>query len=184
MTKLYQDEGKTLQDIGDLFGVSRERVRQVMARFGIPRSSFRTHKNRYQSERCDGLQFQTLDEYLQYNATHSKVLTTRTVRKYLPDRIQCAECHLMAENKGLNVHHIVYPATTTSDIQILCNSCHKIRHNGKMTFAKQISIHRRYCLGEPARALAASYAVSLTTIYMVIRKIGNNNPSLCTGLAK
>ena len=37
LTKLYIDEGMTLEEIGSIKGVSRERVRQVMEGFGIKR---------------------------------------------------------------------------------------------------------------------------------------------------
>jgi hypothetical protein len=37
LTKLYVTDGMTLEEIGELKGVSRERVRQVMEGFGIKR---------------------------------------------------------------------------------------------------------------------------------------------------
>lgn len=36
MAQLYRD-GKTLQDVADVFGLTRERVRQILARVGVVR---------------------------------------------------------------------------------------------------------------------------------------------------
>ena len=36
MAQLYRD-GKTLQDVADVFGLTRERVRQILARAGVVR---------------------------------------------------------------------------------------------------------------------------------------------------
>lgn len=37
MAFLYTQEGRTLQQIGDTYGVTRERVRQILARLGVVR---------------------------------------------------------------------------------------------------------------------------------------------------
>lgn len=44
MAALYA-EGKTLQNIGDQFGITRERVRQILARLGVQRRTRGVAKN-------------------------------------------------------------------------------------------------------------------------------------------
>jgi len=44
LIKMYYEKNMTLQEIGDIFGVTRERVRQIMERFNLPRNSKRTRK--------------------------------------------------------------------------------------------------------------------------------------------
>ena len=41
ISKLYS-QGKTLQEIGDVFGVCRERIRQVMEKHHLPRNTKRS----------------------------------------------------------------------------------------------------------------------------------------------
>lgn len=38
---MYYQEHMTLQQIGDKYGISRERVRQIMERYDIPRNTKR-----------------------------------------------------------------------------------------------------------------------------------------------
>lgn len=57
---LYVDEKKTLQEIGDIYQVSRERVRQVMNKAGIPRRKIRSDARCHY---CHSLLSETLDPY-------------------------------------------------------------------------------------------------------------------------
>jgi len=41
LARMYYDENMTLQQIGDVFGVTRERVRQVMENYNLPRNTKR-----------------------------------------------------------------------------------------------------------------------------------------------
>jgi len=49
-SKLYNDQKKTLQEIGDLYGLSRQRIAQLMECWGLPRNT--------QRARASGVQFQ------------------------------------------------------------------------------------------------------------------------------
>jgi len=173
LTKLYCDELKTMQEIGDIFGVSRQRICQAMIKLDIPTSR---SGRRYHHRVSGGTRFATIDEYLQNcvtnNANHN--FDPRTVRKYLPPRVQCSECHRELDTKKVNIHHIIYPATSTKDIQILCPSCHKIKHTGGITFSGQISIYNRCRNGESVVDLAKEYSKPPAAIARIIRKIDND----------
>lgn len=46
----YYRENKTLQEIGDELGISRERVRQLMEKYGFPRDTKRSNKSKHQEK--------------------------------------------------------------------------------------------------------------------------------------
>ena len=171
LTKLYCEELKTLQEIGDIFGVSRERIRQVIKRFGLTTSRARHPKRRDKGQ----LRFKTLDGYLANVAKKGyKWISQRTVRKYLPTEMSCAECHRVLPVNKLNIHHIVYPAKSINDIRILCPACHTSWHRHQMTFAKQVDVYTRYIQGEEMQSLADWYSIPLYSVDLIVRKIGNN----------
>ena len=179
LTKLYHEDKMTLQDIANKFGVTRQRVQQVMWRLRIPRRIAGRgvlHKTKYGNK----TRFKSLDEYLLNSAQHnrSRNFDGRTVRKYLPPTLKCAECHHDVPSNEMHIHHIVYPAQSIKDIQVLCRSCHKMRHRGKMTFVKQVSVFGQFMQGASRKELATLYNVTQGTIYSVILKIGNDSPSL------
>jgi len=163
LRKLYYDEGLTLQEIGNSFGVTREYIRQLMERFGIPRDTKRVGR------RGSSPHFQGLEDYLirgkQYNAT---------IRKYLPVTV-CSEC---GATEKLQIHHIHYPAYSIDDIQILCRWCHWMKHYYKMTLVKQLDLYSLHLKGTPAKQLAQQYDISLDLVYKLIVKIKNGYRTL------
>lgn len=115
LNQLYNIENKTLQEIADLYAVSRERVRHVMQSLNMPRTKHKTHKlhkNRYQS----------LGEYIQNTSCRKR--DTQTLYRFVP-RLHCAECGKIS---NLHIHHENYPIRSLKDIKILCASCHKKLH--------------------------------------------------------
>ena len=50
LTQMYWREGKTLQDIGDMLGLTRERVRQIFAELGVPTAGKHKHLRRVLNE--------------------------------------------------------------------------------------------------------------------------------------
>ena len=50
ISNLYYKQGKTLQEIGDFYGLSRQRIAQLMEGWGLPRNT--------QRARASGVQFQ------------------------------------------------------------------------------------------------------------------------------
>ncbi len=164
LRRLYSVEGKTLQEIGDLFGVSRERVRQMMAKFGLERGY---HKSANWWKSREG--YHSLEEYIA-NA-HKRQGDNLLLRKFIKKTI-CSECGRF-HNK-LHIHHIVYPISSLDDIQILCPSCHAVKHKSKVTFAKQIDLFNLYTWGVSAKDLAIKYNIKKITVYKIIEKIRSN----------
>ena len=169
LNQLYNVEGKTLQEIGDMRGVSRERVRQVMEKFGLTRGSNRSEKARM----TNWHRYKTLEAYLE-NPGERQDIATHTLRRLIKG-LRCSEC---GKVRNINIHHIVYPATQVSDIQILCASCHHAKHRKGITYLKQIDIYNQYKRGKAVRVLAEKYKVSECLIYKILSKIRNGNSSL------
>jgi len=163
---LYWDEGKTLQQIGDLFGVTRERIKQVMEQYSIPRRD----KWASQDERPHTPPFQNLEDYLARGKD-----CIPTMRRFMPANLVCSEC---GSKKHIHIHHIQYPARALEDIQILCNSCHFIKHRSGINYIQQIDIYNAYSSGVTTIKLSEQYNCSRILIYKIIAKIKNGYHSL------
>ncbi|MBA7579045.1 hypothetical protein ES708_20911 [subsurface metagenome] len=161
LTHLYWAEDKTLQQIGNLFGVTRERVKQVMERFSIPRKKTWAR----QQHRPHTPHFTSLSDYLA-RGKDSNI----TMRRFLPKNISCAEC---GSREHFHIHHINYPARFLSDIQILCPACHRLKHKYGLTYVQQIDIYKSYTSGVPTKQLSEQYHCSRINIYKIISKIKN-----------
>jgi len=165
LNRLYWVEGQSLQQIGDLYGVTKERIKQVMEQFLIPR-----RKKWGNHHRPHPLRFKNLSDYLLHGNYN-----TPTIRKFLPKNLACSEC---GSRRYLHMHHIIYPAKVWDDIQLLCASCHKMKHIGRMTLIKQIDLYNDYCSGICGRTLAIKYDISKASVYNVIKKIKNGSHTL------
>lgn len=161
LTQLYWAEGKTLQEIGNLFSVTRERVKQVMERLSIPRRNSWAS----QDERPHTPPFQSLEDYLLRGKDHPS-----TMRRFLPSNLVCSECQ---SNRHIHIHHIKYPARELADIQILCKSCHFMKHRLGISYIQQIDIYNSYISGIPTNQLSQQYHCSRVNIYKIISKIKN-----------
>ena len=161
LTRLYWTENKSLQQIGDLFGVTRERVNQIMERYSIPRRNY-TERQRSRPHKP---RFKSLNDYLLNGKGY-----TRRIHKFLPENIICAECQ---SKEHIHIHHIRYPAKEVNDIQILCHSCHSIKHRKGITYIQQIDIYIAYISGIPVKQLSEQYHCSRSAIHKIIAKIKN-----------
>lgn len=161
LDKLYNVEGRTLQEIGDLYSVTRERIRQVMSKFGLVRGFNRS--SNYPGYRQH---YKTLEDYFE-NPRERMDISNKVVRGFLKG-FCCSECD---SKRNLHIHHIVYPATSMRDIQILCASCHVTKHRKNITYLKQIDIFNQYNVGISTIELAKKYRVSRILIYKIISKI-------------
>jgi len=156
LSRLYHDESKTLQEIGDIFSVTRERIRQVMTDFNIPRGKKRKLNKPYKSY------FRNLSDYLARGKDDRG-----TMRKLLPDNLSCGEC---GNKNHLNIHHIKYPAQSLDDIQILCSSCHITKHRSGLSFTQQMELFMEFKSGTPKNKLRQQYKISGWIIDKIIRK--------------
>ncbi len=169
---LYYDQDKTLRDIAPIYGVSFERIRQVMKELGIPTNPSR-HRNMPSKP-----QFTNLLDYLQHRKrTQIKdPLNPKIFFRLLPVEAQhCSEC---GSDRSILPHHIVYPATSLDDIQILCKSCHKIKHNGKMPYYKQLELYDDYLNGLKGKVMAKKFDISRATVAQIIYKLKHGLPVL------
>ena len=164
LTNLYHSQGKTLAEIGDSKGVTREYVRQCMQFFGIPRIKHRKRKP-YR------LRYDSLDNYLRNSKASLRSQLTTIKRRYIDSsKLLCSEC---GSSQHILIHHIRYRSNSLEDIQFLCASCHTLKHRGKVSLAKQFDLFNDFERGIPYKELMQRYGISQTATYLIIRKIRN-----------
>lgn len=159
LTELYCKKGMTLAEIGKVKGVTRERVRQCMELYKIPRDKHRPHTIVHP-------RYKSLEDYL-YKSTAKN--PSNFFRKY-KDLFKCAEC---GSTQHLHFHHIIYPAKSLEDIQPLCCSCHVIKHRGKVSLVQQVDLYLKYQAGATASQLSKEYNISIACCYVIVRKLKN-----------
>ena len=152
LDRLYNHDGKTLQEIGDIYGATRERVRQVMRELGVPYTRKRIYKGR------PGARFSSLEDYLNNGKENGPAL-----RRYMP-KILCSLC---GGTKNLHIHHKHYPATKSNDLEILCSSCHKIEHNNGIKKETRQEIYQKHLDGQSAKTIAQNYGIAPVTVYKI-----------------
>jgi len=158
LDRLYNLEGNTLQGIGNKFGVSRERIRQVMQMLNVKY----TRKRIYNGANT----YKTIEEYFAKPRTRDN---HNTLIRLIP-KSTCSDCG-MELNHRLHLHHIRYPALSLDDILILCPSCHHVKHRSGISYRKQVNLFNRYEDGERVASLALEHSVSTITVYKIIDKI-------------
>ena len=156
---LYNERGMTLQQIGDMLGVTRTRVGQIMSKRGLVVSKRRRHI--YPQK----VKYATIEEYLVRNDGTKDA--TKWFRKLIPVTL-CCYC---GSDRSLDIHHLVYPARKPCDIVVVCRSCHRAIHNKGMTYEKQIAVYSNYLKGGSVARMAEQYAVSEGLIYKLIKKL-------------
>lgn len=159
--ELYYEKQMTLQQIGDEFGVTRERIRQIMDRLAMPRY-----------KRVGGgskSKFKTIDEYFKHVKNVGKDNYVTLLKFISPLKKRCKYCN---STKNLHTHHLKYPAESLDDIEILCCSCHLTEHKNGIGLNTQTEIGNEYLRGKNGVELANEYNVSNGTIYHILRKKG------------
>lgn len=158
---LYNKDEKTLAEIGMIYGLTRERIRQLMVKHNVPHVRGWKHK----SNKWYG----NLTDYL----AHQRVLDNAKILKHYYNEIpyKCADC---GTKDKLHFHHLCYPPIKPTDIVILCGSCHKLHHNGKITRPQRYIISEQHLKGETKAHLAKQYNVSENTIAKIIHAVKYN----------
>lgn len=162
LEQLYYKEGKTLQQIGNIYGVTRERVRQIMERFGLPR--YKSYRNFVGGSKS---RFKTIDEYFRYIKSGGEESHNILSKFMVPLKKRCEYCNSI---KNLQIHHVKYPAESLDDIKILCCPCHIAEHKKGIGINSQIEIGNKYINGKNGVELANEYNVSRGLIYCILRK--------------
>lgn len=159
LIELYYGEAKTLEEIGNLYGVTRERIRQIMEKFGLPRN---TKRGGHPIPK-----WQDLDDYFEYIKNGGQE-NPSTLLKYAKNLKQlCQKC---GSKKNLHIHHVNYPAECLDDIQILCSSCHLTYHKNGNNYKTQLQICDEYRKGKDGKELAEKYGVHFSLIYYFLHK--------------
>lgn len=160
LIQLYYQEEKTLQQIGNIYHLSKQRIRQKMIKFDLPRNPHRCGKTDYK--------FNKLQEYLEYlKETGRKERSKTLVRLVVSDHSLCQEC---GATNNLHIHHLHYPARLRGDLQILCASCHLTKHRKGNGVQIQLEICNKYLAGKNGTQLAKQYNVHSTRIYQILHK--------------
>ena len=145
---LYYERGETLEQIGKLYGVTKERIRQVMKERKMPRIRNRAETFGHKPYKP---RFSSLEDYVK----EVNKLSNQIIRKYINlNTLRCSECGSKA---NVVLHHIKYPAENLEDLQPLCRVCHKLKHTKGMTLTKQYDLYSFYKKGLSYTELAAKY---------------------------
>jgi len=160
LSRLYYTEGKTLADIGEIYHVSRERVRQVMERAGLKR--IRNRPRQHPSP----LKFTSIEQYIS-NSTNRKQDCYKTLIRFF-DKTSCSQC---GSKCNLRTHCKHHPMRTEDDIEVLCASCLSLNRIGKISRQERLEIYSKYVGGQATKSLAIEYDVSRILIYKIIRVV-------------
>jgi len=158
---LYYTQGKTLADIGEIYHVTRERVRQVMEKAGLKRISSRSQRHPNPWNTC-----KSMEEYIG-NGSRRKADKNNTLCKFF-DKTTCSIC---GSKRNLHLHHRHYPIREEGDIEILCASCHFIKHRRGITHGERFEIYSKYTSGKTAKNLAEEYNIALVTVHRILQLV-------------
>lgn len=160
----YYEYNMTLQKIGDHNNISRERVRQLMDKYGLPRFKNRTRSVPLKPK------FKDLQEYFDYVIKTGKELLP-WLRKLI-NVIKCDLCNpdKIKVKKNLHRHHIKYPATQRNHILVVCPSCHLALHKKGIIPKTQNEMIKLYNNGMTGKQIAKKYKVNTSLIYYILKK--------------
>lgn len=164
LARLYYTKGKTLQEIGKIYGLSRERIRQIMESFNLPRDSQRGNVLGLGGPKT---KFDSIEQYFDYVKKGGKESRWTLLKFFLPLKKHCEDC---TSSINLHIHHLVYPAISLAHIQILCASCHHAQHRKGTDIERQLEICHNYIAGSSGPQLAKEYKLHKNRIYQILRK--------------
>jgi len=159
LIQLYYKEGKTLREIGNKYGVTKQRVSQKMETLNLPRYTNKTGRPKSK--------IQNLDDYFEYIKQTGKE-SRYILWQIIPSmKKSCDECGSI---ENLNIHHLKYPALSWDDLQILCASCHQTKHKSGNGRKIQLKICNEYIKGKSGTELARKYKIHFTSVYHILRR--------------
>lgn len=160
---LYHFQKKSLRTIGKEFGLSGERIRQLMKQWGYPRrKGAAALKGR--------MKFSNLTEYLQYRRGLEKGAVGRTFYRLVkPYMTRCEKC---GRTKRLHVKFLRKSILKREDFVILCSHCLFAPIRKGIDGNKAQEIFRRYLAGERTKNLAKEFEISEIGIYKMLQREG------------
>lgn len=155
---LYYIEKKSMEQVGKVFGISKERVRQLMDRRGRAR--------RKKGERIPrGIKtVKQLFQHVEKTGEVSQFLAKRILKPWTK---RCSEC---GSSDKVTVHLRKKVPRSLQDIDFLCRSCITSKSQKGILPKVQIVVCARYLAGESAKSISESYEVNRNLIYQILRK--------------
>lgn len=155
--RLYDEGEKTLAQIGQVAGVTRARIAQLMNQWGHPRrSSGPPRKDK----------FTDLPSYLEYCEETGRQTPSVLLRLLKPYLKRCENC---GATRRLRFKYRCWPVTSLTDVRVLCSACLYAPTRGKgLDGLKRREIYFRYSRGERVDSLAEEFEVTPGRIYQVI----------------
>jgi len=172
---LYYTQRKTMKEIGHIYGLTKERIRQKMEEYHLKRRSCGPTKGK--------LRFKNLEGYLAHirgGGRESAASLRRYIKRYAPESLtHCSKC---GGDPPLFVTLAKNPATCLGDIKFLCMSCWG-KPRIKVSEKEQAEICEKYREGITGVELAKKYGVCDATLYKYLYQGGVKVKKRCKRLA-
>ena len=172
---LYWKEGKSLREIGELFGLTYEGIRRKMIKYDIKRKKRGWPKGKGH-KRED--KFKSLEGYFSYVKKTGRE-SLFYLHKFIDPQKKMWKCSVCGGKRYLRLHYLKRPATSMKDIQILCSTCFYGNMRKGINNLIRDEICKKYQEGRLGTELAKEYKVSTGNIYRILRIRNIKNRGRC-----